>query len=223
MTFALFQSAETSPITIMPFPRSLTVALQWLPQHPWVQPIRPHGLVHVHISHQIQLQVSFSFPSTISGCPHSASPRAPAPAPISYMFPFSVRSNLGIQHCPNIYIPTSPSWVASMRWSRVSPFAHLCQDNTIGALQRPPWWPGPCWRDALGWLMSPMMSRTCKRGASSGGLKASSDASPWKKLLASSPNADEVKHPKSVLPSSFYLKMLPSIAGRTTPGRKASS
>lgn len=89
LPFALFQSSETSLIT-MPF---ATLALQWLPQHPWVHPIRPQGLVPVHISHQVQLQVSFSFPSPILGCPHSVPvllPGTPAPASISCMLPFNV-------------------------------------------------------------------------------------------------------------------------------------
>lgn len=49
---------------------------------------------------------------------------------------------------------------------------------------------------ALGWLRSPMRSRTCKHGVYSGGLNASSAAPPRMGLLVSSPNADGAQTPK---------------------------
>lgn len=67
-------------------------------------------------------------------------------------------------------------------------------------------------------LMSPVMSRTCKHGASSGCSRASSSASPWKRLLASSPDAAAAKHPKACP----HLKMLLITTGRVTPGGKDS-
>lgn len=87
--YTLFQSSETSPITV-PFPRSLTVALQQFPQHPWVQPIRPHGLVHVHIRHQIQHQVSFGFSNPIPGCSHCPYISSRISASTSCTVPFNV-------------------------------------------------------------------------------------------------------------------------------------
>ena len=133
----------------MPFPRSQRVALQWLPEHPWVQPIRPHGLVHVHIPHHIQHQVSFDLPDPIPGCPHSVLTllRGPLLPPlVQFLLTSELCQELLRHPTPPLTLmsPTSPYWVASTRWSRASPLACLCQSNVTGALQRPPGWPGPC-------------------------------------------------------------------------------